>query len=486
MRFKKVILANLTSHETSAFKKRAVLRAGLGYIAQVLYDNNISYKVVDLSLGYNVNYLLKKIEQFNPDIIGITLLSYKYKYSYDIIKIIKKRFKDIVIVCGGPHVTTFRGTVLEECTEIDFAIAGEGEEVIVQLCAGVKYEDISGLIYRDENRIIYNEMKPFRENLDTLNFPKYINFELENYPLRKSLLSERVIPIVTSRGCPHDCIYCPVKTTIGQKFRYRNINNITEEIKYWYNIGYKRFSIVDDNFTLIRERVWQLCEEIERQNLKGLILNLPNGIRADKIDYELLEKMYSAGFRYIGFGVESGNNKILKNLKKHETIETIEKAINDACKIGYYIDLFFLVGSPGETEEDVKDSIRIASKYPVDNVFFFNLIPYPGTELFDWIKKNGHFLYSPSYYLNKINSNMDVPVFETIEFTIKSRKSMLKLARDSAKKLKVNIYIKKLSDKHIKGVFANIIANIYATNIIQRIFNDISIFGRIKTIILKI
>ncbi len=485
MRHKKVLLANLISHEAPSFKKRAVLKAGLGYIAQTLYDNQVDYKVVDLSLGYGLEHLLKEISRFSPELVGIPLSTYRHNDAYNIIRQIKKIFPNIKIVCGGPHVSTLAEAVLKDCPEIDFGVVGEGDETIIDLCSGIDYNKIPGLIYRKNGEVFVNEKRPYIQNLNKLNFPRYINFELEHYPLRNSPISERIIPIVSSRGCPYDCIYCPVQTAIGQKFRFRDVFGIIEEIEYWYNLGYRRFSFVDDNFSLLRERIVSLCEQIEKNGLKNLILSLPNGIRADKVDYELLKKMYSVGFKYIGLGVESGNEQILKILKKHETVETIDTAIKNACEIGYFVDLYFLVGSPGETEKEVMDSVKLGSKYPVDNVFYFNLIPYPKTELFEWIKQNGHFIYPPEYYLNKIHSNMDKPVFETKDFSVSARKKMLKFAREFERKRKFGQYLEKLNTKNITGFMAFIIATIYSKQTTQRIFNDVKFFRKLKQWILK-
>ncbi|MFH1368219.1 MAG: radical SAM protein [Elusimicrobiota bacterium] len=481
MRFNKILLTNLISHEAPTFKRRTVLRAGIGYIAQSLRDNNIEYRVVDLALGYTVRDLLGKIGKFKPDVVGITMFTYRYSEVYGIIKTIRQAFPDVKIACGGPHVTTFRVKTLEQCPEIDFGIIGEGEDTVIELCSGKELSEIKGLLYRENGKIRDNGNRPYNLDLDAISFPRYANFELENYPLKGAPVSERIIPLVTSRGCPYDCIYCPVKTAIGQKFRFRSVENILLEMNHWYGLGYRRFSFIDDNFTLLKERVDKLCDAVRDAGMNDLILSLPNGIRADKIDRPLLEKMYSIGFRFIGFGVESGNNRILKILKKHETIETIETAIQNACEIGYFVDLFFLIGSPEETEKEVMESVATASRHPVDNVFYFNLIPYPETELYEWAEKNAKLLYEPEYYLNKIHSNMDNPVFETAGFPAEARRRMLKFARNSEKKRKVGQYVKKLNAKGVRGFPATFIANIYAAKFVQRLFNDIQLLAKVKS-----
>lgn len=480
MRFKRVLLANLISHEGSFFTRRAVLRAGLGYIAQSLEDNGIEHEVLDLSLGYGVRDMERKISEFKPDLIGVTLFTYKYRESYDILKRVKAKFGDIRILAGGPHISTFKEEVLKECPELDFAIAFEGEVPVVDLCKGEDLETIGGLIYRKAGGTAVNPHSGFIQDLDGIAFPRYGKFELGNYPLKNSPVSERIIPLVTSRGCPYDCVYCTVQAVMGKRFRYRSVGSVIKEIEHWHRKGYRKFSFVDDNFTLVKSRVMEFCRELGKSGMRGLYLTLPNGIRADKTDHELLKEMSAAGFREIGIGVEGGNDNILKNLNKNEKLETIEKAVGAACALGYDIDLYFLVGSPGETKKDVMDSIALATKYPVNNVFFFNLIPYPKTALFRWVEANGKFVYSPEYYLNNITSNMNIPVFETPEFSSADRKAMLKYAKKAFSRHKTSIYRQRLESKGFPRLMAATIAGIYSVRLVQILFNDVKAFRKIK------
>lgn len=483
MKLKKVVLLNLIPHEAPTFKKRAALRAGMGYIAQALNDNGIECRAIDIALGYTFNGLLDAIADYKPGLIGITLLTFRYKDSYGMIARIKQRFPGIQIVCGGAHLSTFREKVLEECGAIDLGVVGEGEETIVSICKEMDPAGIPGLIFRKDGKIMFTGDRPYKENLDGLGFPKYTGFELENYPLKATPVAERIIPIVASRGCPYDCIYCPVKTAIGQKYRARSVAGLITELKYWYALGYRRFSFVDDNFTLQCERIDQFCCEITKNGLTGLTLSLPNGIRADKVDRELLKKMYSVGFRYIGFGVEGGNNRILKNLKKHEKIETIGAAVKNACDLGYYVDLYFILGSPGETKADVMDSVNFSAKHPVENAYYFNLIPYPCTELFDWVKVNGNFIYPYEYYLNRIHSQMNKPVFETREFTGTERAQMLRFTKAAEKNRKISLFMKKHS---LNGSLAKALSAVYLSQPFQRLLNDNASAAGLKDKVKKI
>lgn len=485
MRYEKVLLANLIAHERSFWSKRAVLRAGMGYIAQSMYDAGVDYRVIDAALGYGLKDIIRVIEDFKPQLLAVTLFTYKYLDSYNMLKIIKDRFKGLKIVCGGPHITTFKDEVLVECDAIDYGIVFEGELSIVDLCKGLDEKDISGLIYRSGNDIIMNNPAGFITELDSIQFPKFVNFELEHYPVKNSLVEERIIPIVSSRGCPYNCIYCTVSTVMGKRFRFRSIENIISEIEYWYLRGYRKFSIVDDNFTFIKKRVLEFCEKVSLKKFKDISFLLHNGIRADRMDREVLSAMKEAGFTEIGIGVESADDRILEMLNKNERLETIENAISISCDLGFYVELFFLVGSPGETYDDVMKSAVLATKYPINYAFFFNLIPYPKTLLYEWVKSNGRFIYKPEYYLNKINSSMNKPVFDTFDFPVSERKRALIESKRIFLDYKRKQYYERLKNKGLPGLVSYIISKIYMYRIVQLIFNDVYLFKRIKQFIWK-
>ena len=403
------------------------LPAGLGYISEALTRASIENIVADMRLVHTPEKLQKIIENFSPGLIAVSMMSFGYRHHYKLLKDIKDSYKDVKIVVGGSHLSTLREKVLEECEEIDYGITLEGDETIVELCrGGTPISEIKGLLYRDNNGMVrYNGNRPFIKDLDTIGFPTYSKFELDKYP--------KYINIVTSRGCPYFCIYCPVNLAIGRKFRVRSPKSVVDEFRYWYEKGYRGFGIVDDNFSLIRKRVWDICDEIEKQGLNELKISCGNGLRADKVDRELLARMKEVGFRYIAFGVEGGNNKILERLHKDEKIETIERAIKDACDLGYRVTLFFLLGSPGETKADIEDSVRLATKYPVYDVRFYNLIPFQNTELYEWVKSNNYFRKDPVQFISEASHWVNDPIFETPELSINERNRLFKWANNKVK-----------------------------------------------------
>lgn len=432
---------------------------GLGYLSTFLSKKNIANDVIDMRFGQSIRDLLKKIDLFKPDLVAITAMTYRYDIVYKLIDSIKS--KQYKIVVGGPHASTLRSKILDEC-KADFAIKLEGEYTLFELCEGKEFGDIKGLIYR-ETDIIENDNRPFIKDLDSVPFPTYKKFELEKY-------GDNAIPIISSRGCPYQCIYCPVGVTMGKQLRVRSAENVLKELSYWYEKGYTRFMFLDDNFTFHRDRVFKICDLIEKEGLRNLKLNCPNGIRADKADKKLLKRMKDVGFKFIAFGVEAGTNKVLQKLKKGESIEAIETAIKNACDLNYDVGLFFLVGAPGETPSDFNQSIKLALKYPILDVNFYNIIPFPQTELFNWIEDNKYFLKSPETYLNADSLWGNEPVFATPEFTAEERRHALKFAKNIKKRVKKKMMTRKMEKYGIIGKFiAPFIVQIISSNNIQQL-----------------
>jgi len=396
---------------------------GLGYIAESLRQAGVKYKVVDLR-WHDYSFLEDKIKHFQPELIGISLMSCNYKQHYELLIKIKSTFPKISIIAGGPHVSFLREKVLEDCAAIDYGVVLEGEETIVELCKNQNPQQIKGLLYREGSTIRYTGDRDFIRDLDTIPFPTYAGFEKDKY--------SKTMHIASSRGCPYKCIFCGAFMSQGRKWRARSALNVISEIEYWYEKGFREFSFIDSNFLMDKKRIYDLCDEIEKRNLK-ITLGC-EGVRADTVDRQILNRMKEVGFRSFDIGVEGGNNKILKNLKKGETIEVIEKAIKDIHELGFHLTLFFLIGSPGETINDIEDSFRLARKYPRANVWFFHLTPIPKTELYDWVEKNNYLVRSPEEYLNTNYGMFNEPSFFTPTLSIAQRKKIYRKGEKLRKK----------------------------------------------------
>ena len=378
MTVKTIILVNPDYSGSQVFSGQSQWPVGLGYIASSLEDSNIDYDVCDLSIE-SPSELFVKMKQSLPQYLGIGMMSYGCKKTYSVLARVRKEFPSIKIIAGGPHVTANREKVLIECPEIDFGVVGEGEVAIREILEAKDSSMIPGLLYRTLDSIAYTGDRKFVENLDIIPFPTYKNFNLAYYP--------DVIHLASSRGCPHRCIFCGAPRILGKKWRKKSVAGMLKELDYWYSRGYRKFCFADSNFAVDKKRILEFCNQVISRKMSALFS--VDGLRLDNVNMELLTKMKQAGFYSLVFGVESGSDKVLNNLRKGETLQQIEAGIKWSTDLGFQVTLFFLIGAPGETVEDVEMSFNLAFKYPVSNVYFFNLTPLPQTEFFDWAVQNG-------------------------------------------------------------------------------------------------
>lgn len=435
---------------------------GLGYVSEMLIKSGIDVSVLDMNLGYEFKGLEERIREFRPELIGFTGMTLDYMNLYGLFNKVKQLYPKIKIALGGAHLSSVREKALQECPAIDYGIILEGDISMPQLCLGESLSKIQGIIYRENGQIKTNNFESFIEVLDSLSFPRFEKFELDKYPLKQ-------ICIVTSRGCPYDCIYCSVNASVGKKFRARSAQSIVEELEYWYNKGYRDIFILDDNFTLIYKRVEEFCDLLSKKNLKGLRLKNPSGIRADRVDRKLLKALKDVGFDMIAFGVESASDKVLKNIKKGENSEIIEKSIREACEVGFDIDLFFLVGSPGETMEDLEKSFALAKRYLVRRAVFYNLIPLPSTPLLKWLNDNNYLTRPIEDVLNNASYYKNTPCFFTPEMSIAERRKAFRIAQGVSLKVR-----RRFIESKIRGpaLLKRVITYFYSTAFAEDVVNN--------------
>jgi radical SAM superfamily enzyme YgiQ (UPF0313 family) len=238
--------------------------------------------------------------------------------------------------------------------------------------------------------------------------------------------------------------------------------------------------------------VLDICAGIKKRNITGLTLSCRNGVRADTIDREMLIAMKEAGFNYLAFGVESGSEKMLKSIKKGEKLQDVENAIREACDLGYMVTLFFILGLPHETEQDAYESLKLAIKYPVFDIRFYNPIPFPGTELFEWIKNNGRFKEDEGTYLNHSSHWMNRPIFDTPELSVALRKKLYKEFNNKARAhtLKTKYLFSGELEKLFKGVglpifLSKLLARLYYTGLFQKAVVESGIASRLKKFVVK-
>ena len=458
MEFKKILLIN-PSYKAGHYG--TFINAGVGYISQALEDAGIEHYFIDLNFAPSLRKVYQCIQKKRIDLVGISMMTQNYLNTYQVISRIKAKFPSIKIIVGGPHASALNKKLLEQCSAIDYVIQYEGERSMVQLCKSGDPWEVPSLVFRQGEEIVMNEQAKFINDLDSIPFPQYKKFDLCRYPGRS-------MPIVSSRGCPYGCIYCPIRLSMGRKFRARSAEHVVDEIEFWYKRGKRRFGIADDCFTFDRNRVVQICDEIRKRNIKDLMLNCSNGIRADRVDRELLTIMREVGFFDLSFGIESCNDRVLKNLKKGEDVVTLSRAVQDACDLGYDVGLFFLIGSPGETPADLENSIQFALRYPIARVSFYHLIPFPGTELHEWVHKNNYLVRPESEYLNDIPHWLNKPIFYTPEFSYNDRKKCFIITRQIMIKIKKKFVRRKLKNF---GIIRDLVAYILTLPFVEKQFN---------------
>jgi radical SAM superfamily enzyme YgiQ (UPF0313 family) len=266
------------------------------------------------------------------------------------LKIARKiKNKNKILIVGGIHITIDGVNFLKENPEFSIGVVGESEETIVEIIdytlGKKKLENIDGIIYRKGNKIMQNKFRNLNENLDSFHFPNYTYFD----SVQESKMHVKIYPILTSRSCPFKCSFCICSKVLGGKWRARSVENVIEELvqaKYKYKT--KKFSMVDDNWTLDMKRAKKICRKIIEKRLNFEWVP-QSGMRADRIDRELLELMKKSGCSKLVFGIESGNKKVFENIEKGEKLEDIEKAVKLAKDVGVEVGGFFIVGLPYST-----------------------------------------------------------------------------------------------------------------------------------------
>jgi len=220
-----------------------------------------------------------------------------------------------------------------------------------------------------------------------------------------------IAPVMISRGCPYPCTFCAARSVVGQKIRYRSVDNVVNEILLLYKTyGVREIHIADDNFTMKKDYVVSFCREIISRKL-DLVFALPNGVRLDTLDEGMLKLMEKAGFYSTAVAVESGSDRVLKLMKKHMSKEKIREKI-DLIKRVTKIDLtgFFMLGYPGETEDEILETIEFAKSLKLDKAAFALVMPLPGSELWELYKaKEKNISWKNFFTYQTVKGLSDIP-----------------------------------------------------------------------------
>ncbi len=361
---------------------------GLLYIASYIKQNTShKIKILDAQVEkLSYNDIKNKIKKYKPDVVGIYTSTFMLIDALLVARTVKSVDKNIHITIGGPHPTLYPYETVN-LQFVDSAVMGEGEltflELLEKLDKNKPLKGISGVVFKENGQTIINPIRPFIENIDILPFPDRTLVPYKDY---FCFLSDEkyTTTMLTSRGCPYKCTFC--YRSMGNKYRKRSVTNIIKEIEEIKKLGINDIFFIDDTFTVDKNRIIDLCDEIIRKklNIKWEVRG-----RVDNVNYSLLKKMKEAGCTRIGYGIETGNQKTLNILKKGTTIEQVKKIIRDTKEAGILTYGDFMLGSPCETKDDILNTIRFAKKLKLDFAQFTITTPYPGTELFQMGIKKG-------------------------------------------------------------------------------------------------
>jgi anaerobic magnesium-protoporphyrin IX monomethyl ester cyclase len=390
--------------------------------------------------GFKKEEITARIKHWSPDVVGINIpFSGWWKPAYEVASIVKSIGTNIITVLSGLHPSARPAECLSH-PNIDYVIIGEAERTMQELAQELEHgntkdhKKIRGLGYIKNEETIITPARPPIQDLDSLPFPARHLLPMQTYfdaireiPLRGEI-TKPWTTMITSRGCPFNCVFCSIHTVMGYKWRGRSPENVVDEIEqlvHTYHI--KQMDFGDENMTLDRERMGNICDLIVKRRL-DIDWFTPNGVRADTLDEKLLTKMKKSGCKKIRVAPESGVQRVVNQvIKKNLDLKSVERAVVLCKKVGIKVGCFFVIGLIGETKEDIKKTINFAYKLRrlgADSFIFSIAMPMYGTELYEQAKRGG--------FLRDVFSDDALaeaePLIETPEFSADDLRELCALA----------------------------------------------------------
>jgi anaerobic magnesium-protoporphyrin IX monomethyl ester cyclase len=394
---------------------------GLAYMAAVLEQNNFEVKILDCPVcQINHEKLKSELESFQPTIVGIASMTSTIESALKSARIAKEACPDAKVVMGGPHATFADKQILSDEKAVDIIVRGEGEETLLELAKQSpelqKIEEIKGITFRKDNQIIQSPNRPYIKNLDALPRPAYKYLPMEKY----RITGRKILPIMSSRGCPFQCSFCVASQMFGAPFRARSAKNVLDELEWLRDeYGAEGIQFQDDTLTFDRKRTIEICDGIIERKI-----NLPWGCltRTDMVTKDLLAKMSKAHCNEVSFGVDAGCQKIRDSFKKGVSTEQCENAIKWAKESGIFVTASTILGYPGETKETLQETLDFVRKVEPDDVWLCIATPYPGTALRALVESKGWKMSNDWSLYNTMNNIFEDPLLPATEIA-KMRKT---------------------------------------------------------------
>ena len=426
----KVLLVNppFEQEEESVGKTKSVRKVlniipplGITYIAAVLEKIGAEVKIIDCATGVSYEKVFKMLKEEFPDVIGITSTTPAFVNAKKVASFVRRELPRVKTIIGGAQVSALPHETMETSL-FDIGVLGEGELTIEKLFKNYENNDfkeldkINGIVYVNENGVQQNKNQEFINNLDSIPLPAR---HLLPHPIcyQPTPASCRRVPyavMITSRGCPAQCTFCDRKI-FGESYRMRSTANLFAEIEEVVSeYGVREVRFFDDTFTVKKKRVYEICDEFEKRKLNVIWTCLTKVVN---VDGPMLKRMRKAGCWQVLYGLESGDDRMLKLLRKGNTVEKNKRAIRLAKEAGLEVRGDFIVGTPGETWVSLEKTVQFAIDMKLDYAHFNKFNPLPGSELYRQLVRQGYkFDFSKSSTLDHtevlyMNPGMDKDKF---------------------------------------------------------------------------
>lgn len=366
---------------------------GLAYLAAAVRQDGPDVEILDAPvLDYTIEMIAEKVKKERIRIAGISILTPSYSPAKATAQAIKKASPDTVVVLGGAHATILPEETLRDIGN-DIVVIGEGENTLRELTRAIlqngDLRQVPGLAFLDNGRIIRTAPREFEKDIDKFPPPARDLLPMNRYFLTATRVKGKGFcgTVIVARGCPFNCAFC--SHTFGRTFRAHSPGRIVSEIQDLIDkYGASEINLEADILTLQKPFLMALCDEIINKGLHKKIKWTCES-RADTLSLEGLKKMKEAGCWQISLGIESGVDRLLKELGKNETTEQIRKAARMIRDAGITIRGFFMLGVPTETREESLKTIEFAKELDPDWAQFTVTIPFPGTPMFEKLKASG-------------------------------------------------------------------------------------------------
>jgi len=357
---------------------------GIALLAAITRKNGYETSILDAAaLKLNYDKTVERILESSPDVLGITSTTLTIHNAADIARMVKEKDSRIKIVLGGPHITSCPSETMSYFSEFDVGVVGEGEITVLELFRcfkdGLDLGDCKGLVFRNNNTAVFTGRRDFVEDLDKLPLPAWdLLPDMAKYyqPAADSLNRFPATLLVTSRGCPGQCVFCE-NSMFGARMRGYSAEYIVNMIEHLQkNYGIRDIFFEDDNFFAFKRRTKDFCRMLKE---KKIDITFSVMGRADMVNPEILRSLKEVGCWQVGFGCESGSQKILDNINKNIKVEQIERALKMSREAGLKIKGLFMIANFGETKETIEETISFIKRVPMDDFHINCFTPLPGT-----------------------------------------------------------------------------------------------------------